>query len=88
MRKRIISLCMVLMLCLSLLPVTVLAASNSYVALGDSITTGYGLEEEKSFAEIVAEEKKYTLNDTLATDGATSGDLLKVVTDQANANTT
>lgn len=57
MRKRLISLCMVLALCLSLLPVTVLAASSSYVALGDSITTGYGLGEgEQSFAEIVADK--------------------------------
>ena len=88
MRKRLISLCMVLVLCLSLLPITVLAASNSYVALGDSITTGYGLgSEEQSFAKIVAEENGYTLNDDLATDGATSGDLLGVVTDQANAET-
>lgn len=86
MRKRLISLCMVLVLCLSLLPVTVLAAGSSYVALGDSITTGYGLGEgEQSFAEIVAEEKGYTLNDDLAADGATSWDLLKVVTSSANA---
>ena len=87
MRKRLISLCMVLVLCLSLLPITVLAASNSYVALGDSITTGYGLgSEEQSFAKIVAEKNGYTLNDDLATDGATSGDLLGVVTDQALKN--
>ena len=87
MKKRLISLCMVLVLCLSLLPVTVLAASNSYVALGDSITTGYGLgSEEQSFAKIVAEKNGYTLNDDLATDGATSGDLLGVVTDQALKN--
>ena len=86
MRKRLISLCMVLVLCLSLLPVTVLAASNSYVALGDSITTGYGLgSEEQSFAEIVADKNGYDLN-TLAADGATSGNLLGVVTDQALKN--
>ena len=86
MRKRLISLCMVLVLCLSLLPITVLAASSSYVALGDSITTGYGLGEgEQSFAEIVAKEKGYTLNDDLAADGATSGDLLGVVQDTKNA---
>lgn len=86
MKKRLISLCMVLVLCLSLLPVTVLAASSSYVALGDSITTGYGLGEgEQSFAEIVAKENDYTLNDDLATDGATSEELLDVVQDTKNA---
>lgn len=88
MRKRLISLCMVLVLCLSLLPVTVLAAGNSYVALGDSITTGYGLGEgEQSFAEIVAKEKGYTLDDTLAADGATSEELLDVVKDPEKADT-
>lgn len=86
MKKRLISLCMVLVLCLSLLPVAVLAAGNSYVALGDSITTGYGLEGEQSFAEIVADKNGYDLN-ILAEDGATSGNLLGVVTDQANAET-
>ena len=87
MRKRLISLCMVLVLCLSLLPITVLAASNSYVALGDSITTGYGLgSEEQSFAKIVADKNGYDLN-TLAADGATSGNLLGVVTAPANAET-
>lgn len=78
MRKRLISLCMVLVLCLSLLPITVLAASNSYVALGDSITTGYGLGGEQSFAEIVADKNGYDLN-TLAADGATSEELPGVV---------
>lgn len=87
MKKRLISLCMVLVLCLSLLPVTVLAAGNSYVALGDSITTGYGLGGEQSFAEIVAEKKGYTLNDDLAADGATSEELLDAVTAPANADT-
>lgn len=86
MRKRLISLCMVLVLCLSLLPITVLAASNSYVALGDSITTGYGLGGEQSFAEIVADKNGYDLN-TLAADGATSEELLGVVTAPANAET-
>lgn len=87
MRKRLISLCMVLVLCLSLLPITVLAASNSYVALGDSITTGYGLgSEEQSFAKIVADKNGYDLN-TLAADGATSEELLDVVKDPEKADT-
>lgn len=41
MRKRFLSLFCVLALCLTLLPVTALAAGGSYLALGDSITTGY-----------------------------------------------
>lgn len=88
MRKRIISLCMALVLCLSLLPATALAAGSSYVALGDSITTGYGLGAgEQSFAELVAEARGYDLDDSLAAAGAVSADLLEVVTDPANAET-
>ena len=60
---------------------------KSYVALGDSITTGYGLDEAQSFAEQIAEQEGYTLNDSLASDGATSTDLLEVVRSEANADT-
>ncbi len=41
MRKRIISLCLALVLCLAMLPVNAMAATPVYVALGDSISTGY-----------------------------------------------
>lgn len=41
MKKRLVSILCVLALCLTLLPVTALAAGGSYLALGDSITTGY-----------------------------------------------
>ena len=79
---------MVLVLCLSLLPATALAAGSSYVALGDSITTGYGLGAgEQSFAELVGEARGYDLDDSLAAAGAVSADLLEVVTDPANAET-
>ena len=90
MRKRILSTLLALCLALSLLPASALAAGGeqkSYVALGDSITTGYGLDEAQSFAEQIAKQKGYTLNDSLASDGATSTDLLEVVTSEANADT-
>ena len=55
--------------------------------LGDSITTGYGLaENETGFAKQVADSNGYTLTN-LAQDGATSTDLLEVVTSEANADT-
>ena len=89
-RKRILSTLLALCLALSLLPASALAAGGeqkSYVALGDSITTGYGLaENETGFAKQVADSNGYTLTN-LAQDGATSTDLLEVVTSEANADT-
>ena len=90
MRKRILSTLLALCLALSLLPASALAAGGeqkSYVALGDSITTGYGLtENETGFARQVADSNGYTLTN-LAQDGATSTDLLEVVKSEANADT-
>ena len=76
MKKRILSILCVLALCLSLLPVSVLAAgTKEYLVLGDSISTGYGLNDpSKSFAEQVAEAKGYTL-DNQAKDGETTDSL-------------
>ena len=90
MRKRILSTLLALCLALSLLPASALAAGGeqkSYVALGDSITTGYGLaENEAGFARQVADSNGYTLTN-LAQNGATSTDLLEVVKSEANADT-
>ena len=84
MRKRILSTLLALCLALSLLPASALAAGGeqkSYVALGDSITTGYGLEEnETGFAKQVADSNGYTLTN-LAQDGATSSMLLTSLSD-------
>lgn len=41
MKRRMLSICLALALCLSLLPGTALAAAPAHLALGDSITTGY-----------------------------------------------
>ena len=80
MKRRFLLVLLSLCLVLSLLPTAAFAQEKSYVALGDSITTGYGLQGgEKSFAELVAEENGYTLNNELAKEGATSVDLLEVV---------
>ena len=84
MRKRILSTLLALCLALSLLPASALAAGGeqkSYVALGDSITTGYGLaENETGFAKQVADSNGYTLTN-LAKDGATSSMLLTSLSD-------
>ena len=88
MRRRIFATLLSLCLVLGLLPTAAFAQNAiSYVALGDSITTGYGLGEgEQSFAEIIAAENGYELIN-LAEDGATSADLLDVIQNEANAAT-
>ena len=87
MKRRTLSLLVSLCLVLGLLPAGAFAQDTiQYVALGDSITTGYGLgESEQSFAEIVAEKNGYDLTN-LATDGATSDDLRKVVLSGKNTD--
>lgn len=50
--------------------------AKNYVALGDSISTGYGLAEgEKAFTQLVAEQNSFNLT-SLAEDGATTASLL------------
>ena len=64
MKKRIVSLLLCLCLAVGLLPAGALAAPVSYVALGDSITTGYGLGEgEKAFPQLLAEANGLDLTD-------------------------
>ena len=85
MKKRLLSLTLTLALCLTLLPAAALAASPGYLALGDSITTGYapGGTVERSFANQVAGES-YALTN-LASDGETTASLLAKVTDRDSA---
>lgn len=67
---------MAVFLAIGLMPTMVLAQSPIYLALGDSITTGYRLNPgEQSFAQQVA-EKGFELDSSYATDGETSGMLL------------
>lgn len=80
MKKRILTLLLSLCFILSLLPAAAFADGEIYVALGDSITTGYGLsnKETECFAKLVANENNYTLTNA-AVDGATSAELLAFV---------
>ena len=78
MKKRMFSILCVLALCMALLPATAFAESRQYLALGDSITTGYatgGSEIENPFADQVAEGLGYTMTN-LAEDGETTASLL------------
>lgn len=86
MRKRFLgllgALC-ALVLAVGLLPARAQAAEpTSYVILGDSISTGYGLEDgvAGSFASLVADEQGFEAVN-LAGDGATSATVLSLVTE-------
>ena len=79
MKRRMLSICLALALCLSLLPGMALAAAPVYLALGDSITTGYapgGATVDSPFAEQVAAGLGYDLVNE-ANDGETSTSLLE-----------
>ena len=83
MKRKFLAILLSLAMLFTLLPPgAALAASPSYVALGDSITTGYGLaEEETAFPTTVANNVGATLTN-LAADGETSASLLtKLQTD-------
>ncbi len=82
MKKRIIGLLCALALVMGMIPVTAFAAAPVYLALGDSITYGVGLDDEKNqnFAALLANENGFTLENE-AVSGATSDDLLKKVSE-------
>lgn len=81
MKKRLLSMILCLCLALSLLPAQAFAAERLiYVALGDSITTGYGLNSPttESFAALLAEKGNFALTN-LAEDGETTETLLQTI---------
>ena len=86
MRKRFCAILICFCLAISLMQGIVIAVDKQlqYLALGDSITTGYGLQEgEKAFPEILAEKNSLQLA-KLAEDNVTSADLLEMVMSTAN----
>ncbi len=80
--KRICAILVSCMLFVSLLPVTAMAAESiDYVALGDSISTGYGLDDtDQSFPNDVAASAALSLTN-LAKDGETTQSLLEKLKD-------
>ena len=88
MKRKFLAILLSLAMLFTLLPPgAALAASPSYVALGDSITTGYGLSADNnvetnkslSFAAQVATNNNFALNN-LAENGETSASLLDKLT--------
>lgn len=70
-----------LLLCCGMVPASASAVeTGSYVALGDSISAGYGLSEgELSFPERLAQSTGYALADFSSSDGVTSQALLETL---------
>ncbi len=93
MRKRILAMLLCLCMVLCMIPLTASAEETTtpktYVALGDSIPSGYGVEEGQAFPELLADTCGYTLVN-LAEDGATVGSLGETIkgnlTDIASAD--
>ena len=82
--KKLIAVILLLGLVFSL---PVHAEGKVYLALGDSITTGYGLaENEKGFAELLAENNGYTLINQ-AVNGATTTDVVVMLNNRNLLNT-
>ena len=77
MKKRILTVLVTLCAAVGLLSATALAAEGeTYLVLGDSISTGYGLAQgQQSFVEQVAQARDYTVV-SHAVDGFTAPDIL------------
>ncbi len=77
--KRVLSLVLAVLLCVGLLPLSVFATGKTYLALGDSISTGYGLDDAdaEAFPNLVLAElgNGYTLVNK-ANNGETTTSLL------------
>ncbi len=90
MKKRMLSALLCLCLVLALLPVSALAANPVYLALGDSITTGYKPDNTKPdakvdspFANQIANDLDYYLTN-LAANGETTTSLLEKLNNPAS----
>lgn len=83
MKKRLIAALLSLCMLLGMAPLSALASGESYVALGDSISTGCGLDPENgesSFVEQIAEQQELSMT-MLAEDGETTARLLRKLED-------
>ncbi len=89
MKKRISAILLTIVMLLSMLPMSAFAAdaAPSYVALGDSISTGYGLADKtaEGFTYLLADELGYELTN-LAADGNTAAGILAQLQEQSYKN--
>ncbi len=88
MKKRISIIVLCLCIALAILPVTASAQGENYVALGDSISGGYGLSaDESSFVAQVTETNGFTRRDFSTNTGETSQTLRDKVENNSDVQT-
>jgi len=81
MKNKISACFLILSILISILPVSVVNADENplYLALGDSISTGYGLSDpESSFASLIQKNNGFSVTNH-AVNGSTSADLLNLL---------
>lgn len=81
MIKRMLCLCLCFCMLLSVFSVSAQAEERTYLALGDSISTGYGLAnvKEEGFADLLAAELNYKLINRAINGNTTGGLALQLV---------
>ncbi len=88
-KTKVTSILLVIVMMLSIMPLSAFAADTkpSYVALGDSISTGYGLANKtaQGFTYLLADELDYELTN-LAVDGNTAAGILAQLQQQPYKN--
>ena len=86
MKRRVFGLLCILALCFGLLPASAFAVEKgAYVALGDSISAGYGLEEEElPFPEVIVQDIDVALTNYSQPEGWTSENLLAQLQDNTD----
>ncbi len=89
MKMKSLSILLAMIMLLGMIPVSIFAADTtpSYVALGDSISTGYGLANKttQGFTYLLADELGYELTN-LAVDGNTAAGILAQLQQQQVQN--
>ena len=88
MSKKILAMLLCLCMVVCMIPLSAGAeeveAPKVYVALGDSIPAGYGVDEGKAYPELLAETCGYTLQN-LSESGAVSADLTETIQENLTA---
>lgn len=84
MKRRLLAILVCVSMALGMMPAIAYAnedGAESYLALGDSISSGYGLDDKdtQSFVNIFAKTNGFEADDSLTHEGLTSSDLLNMI---------
>lgn len=87
MKRRLLAILVCVAMTLGMMPAVATADegdAKSYLALGDSISSGYGLDDKdtQSFVNVFAAMNGFEADDSLTREGLTSSDLLLMVTSE------